>query len=164
MWLDVTLARLEWFEAPDKARPVLDIVLRSSSGRGRERVVRLSVPSSLDDIVSRVENGVDRNEHFFEYEDHECRIVWVARSVPGACSMCHDHPEVFQNYPDQFVTCPVCSRTAGAIVSVTVLADWIERLLSPKDGKTLDDRVREVAMDMIRAKKKLVERGVPDEG
>jgi hypothetical protein len=41
--------------------------------------------------------------------------------------------------------------------TIVQLADWIERLLTPVTGKTLEERVREVAMEMIRAKQILVE-------
>lgn len=39
---------------------------------------------------------------------------------------------------------------------IVMLADWIKRLLTPETGKTLDERTREVVMDMIRAKQALV--------
>lgn len=35
--------------------------------------------------------------------------------------------------------------TPDADGSIVVLADWIERLLTPITGKTLEDRVREVS-------------------
>jgi hypothetical protein len=45
----------------------------------------------------------------------------------------------------------------GVDATVVVLADWIERLLTPVTGKTLEERVHDVVIDMIRAKKTIVE-------
>ncbi len=67
--------------------------------------------------------------------------------------------------PVMNVPTPDESRRGADDVSIIilVLADWIERLLTPRTGTSLDERVRDVVMEMVRVRNQLVaeERGEP---